>query len=350
MTQPPEAPLRLSIVGASGYAGGEFLRLALAHPNLEVTQVTSERFAGEPVGNVHPNLRNATRLRFEPLADLRDADVLVSALPHGRFAGQLERFAGYARTLIDLSSDMRLKDPDVYERTYGEAHPAPEQLAEFVYAVPERTRNELKGATRISGAGCIATASQLALWPFLQTPILAKRDAILDAKIGSSAAGASSSPASHHPERSGAIRSYAPVGHRHEPEIEQALSHRLDVHLSATAVERVRGILVTAHLFVQDGTSEQDVLMALRDAYDDEPFVRLILARKGIHRVPDPRILDGTNWLDIGFALDRTTGRLVVMTAIDNLVKGTAGHAMQALNIAQGWDETLGLDFPGLHP
>lgn len=343
-------PLRVAIVGGSGYAGGEALRIALGHPRLEVTQVTSERSAGQPVSSVHPNLRSVTRLRFRSADDLEEADLLIAALPHGRFADDLDRFADLAPRLIDLSSDMRLQDPDRYERTYGRPHPRPDQLGTFVYGVPELNREALRGATRIAGAGCIATASQIALAPFLRHPILARSDALLDAKIGSSAAGASPGPAGHHPERAGAIRTYAPVGHRHEPEIAQAVRERLTVHLTATAVERVRGILVAAHLFVQDGTSEQDVLMALRDVYEDEPFVRLVLARRGIHRVPDPRILDGSNWADLGFALDRDSGRLVVMSAIDNLVKGTAGQAIQALNVAMGWDETLGLSFPGLHP
>ena len=342
--------LRVAIVGGSGYAGGEALRIALGHPRLEVTQVTSERSAGQPVATVHPNLRSVTRLRFRPLEQLEEADVLIAALPHGRFAEQVERFGGVAEVLIDLSSDLRLRDAERYRRAYGRPHPRPDLLGSFVYGVPESNREALRGATRIAGAGCIATAAQLALAPFLRHPILARSDVIVDAKIGSSAAGAAPSLSGHHPERAGAIRTYAPVGHRHEPEIAQALNDRLNVHLTATAVERVRGILVAAHLFVQDGTSEQDVLMALRDVYEDEPFVRLVLARRGVHRVPDPRVLDGTNWLDLGFALDRDSGRLVVLGAIDNLVKGTAGQAIQALNVAMGWDERLGLEFPGLHP
>jgi N-acetyl-gamma-glutamyl-phosphate/LysW-gamma-L-alpha-aminoadipyl-6-phosphate reductase len=355
MTPPDPAPpgasrLRVAIVGGSGYAGGEALRIALGHPRLEVTQVTSERSAGQPVATVHPNLRSVTRLRFRPLAQLEEADVLIAALPHGRFAEQVERFAAIAPVLIDLSSDLRLVDPDRYRRAYGRPHPRPDLLGSFVYGVPELNRDALRGATRIAGAGCIATAAQLALAPFLRHPILARRDVIVDAKIGSSAAGAAPSLSGHHPERAGAVRTYAPVGHRHEPEIAQALNDRLNVHLTATAVERVRGILVAAHLFVQDGTSEQDVLMALRDVYEDEPFVRLVLARRGVHRVPDPRVLDGTNWADLGFALDRDSGRLVVLAAIDNLVKGTAGQAIQALNVAMGWDERAGLAFPGLHP
>lgn len=346
---PPER-LRVAIVGGSGYAGGEALRIALGHPRLEVTQVTSERHAGEPVASVHPNLRTVTRLRFARIEELEPADVLIAGLPHGTFAGHYERFAEAAPILIDLSSDLRLRDPDRYRRAYGREHPRPELLGSFVYGVPELTRDRLRGATRIAGAGCIATASLLALAPFVRHPVLARSDAILDAKIGSSAAGARPGPSGHHPERAGAIRTYAPVGHRHQAEVAQELGDRLSVHLTATAVERVRGILIAAHLWVQDGTSEQDVAMALRESYQDEPFVRLVLARRGIHRVPDPRILDGTNWCDVGFALDRDSGRLVVMSAIDNLGKGTAGQAIQALNVAVGWDETEGLGFPGLHP
>lgn len=346
---PPDR-LRVAIVGGSGYAGGEALRLALGHPRLEVTQVTSERYAGQPVSTVHPNLRSVTRLRFTKLEHLESADVLIAGLPHGTFAEHVDRFADLADRLIDLSSDLRLHDADRYRRAYRREHPRPELLGGFVYGLPELERERLRGATRIAGPGCIATASILALAPFLRTPILARSDAILDAKIGSSAAGAAPGPSGHHPERAGAVRTYAPVGHRHEAEVSQALHERLNVHLTATAVERVRGVLVAAHLFVQDGTSEHDVLSALREAYEDEPFVRLVLARRGLHRVPDPRILDGTNWCDVGFALDRDSGRLVVMAAIDNLGKGTAGQAIQALNVALGWDEHDGLRFPGLHP
>jgi len=344
------APLRMAIVGASGYAGGEMLRLALGHPHLEVVQVTSERHAGQPVASVHPNLRSLTRLRFTPLDALEDADVLVSALPHGHFAEHLDAFEARAETVVDLSSDMRLTDPDRYARTYGAPHPAPDRLAGYVVAVPELHRADLVGATRIAGAGCLATAAQLALAPFLRTAILARRETLIDAKIGSSAAGATPGPSTHHPERAGALRTYAPVGHRHEAEVAEALQGRLDVHLTATAVPRVRGILATAHLWVQDGTSERDVLEAIREAYDEEPFVRLVLARRGVHRTPDPKLLDGTNWVDLGVALDPDSGRLVVTTALDNLVKGTAGGALQALNVARGFEETTGLTFPGLHP
>ena len=338
----------VAIVGASGYAGGEFLRLALGHPHLEVVAVTSERHAGEAVPLVHPHLRGVTRLRFVPAEAVGTADVIVSALPHGELAQRIDALADRAPVLIDLSADFRLHDPARYERTYG-PHPRPDLLGTFAYANPELDRRPLIGARRLAGAGCIATASILALLPLVRGGLMARSDVIVEAKVGSSAAGHTPNEASHHPLRAGVIRTYAPVGHRHEAEIHQAFPG-VRAHLTATAVERVRGILVTAHAWLHDGSSERDVRAAFEEAYDGERFVRLVTARRGAHRVPDPRILDGSNFCDVGFALDPDTGRLVVMAAIDNLVKGTAGHALQALNLAMGWPEDAGLGFTGLHP
>jgi N-acetyl-gamma-glutamyl-phosphate/LysW-gamma-L-alpha-aminoadipyl-6-phosphate reductase len=342
--------LSVAIVGASGYAGGEFLRLALGHPHLNVTQVTSERYAGQPVPMVHPNLRQTTKLKFSLVDELREADLLVLALPHQESAQRFDAYAALAPRLIDLSADFRLKDPAVYQKYYGEAHPRPELLSKFVYGNPELHREELKGATHIAGAGCLATATILALYPLLKHAVPARGDIVVEGKIGSSAAGNRPSEASHHPERMGVIRTYAPTGHRHTAEIQQELPGKFAVHLTATAIERVRGILVTAHVFLPDGFSERDVLSAYRETYAEEPFIRLVAAKRGIHRVPDPKILDGTNYCDLGFEMDQETGRVVVISAIDNLVKGTAGHALQSLNVAMGWEETLGLGFTGLHP
>ena len=343
--------LRVSIIGGSGYAGGEFLRLALGHPQLEVVQVTSRQWQGMPVTLVHPNLRGATELRFSSADELRDCDVLVSALPHGRLAKELAGSGWQAPRLIDLSADFRLADPAAYSRHYGGEHPAPAELGTFVAAIPEIYREELVDATRIAGAGCIATTSILALLPVARAAIARPdRDIIVEAKIGSSAAGSEPGMSSHHPERAGAVRTYAATRHRHVGEIEQTLPDLPRVHLTATAVERVRGVQVTAHVFVQPGTSDGDIGEALRETYAGEPFVRLVRARKGIHRVPDPKILDGTNFCDVGYEFDADSGRLVMMAALDNLVKGTAGHALQALNIAAGFDERAGLGFMGLHP
>ncbi len=345
-----DGALRVAIVGASGYAGGEFLRLALGHPRLEVVQVTSERQAGLAVPLVHPNLRDVTRLRFTKLDDLEDADLIVAGLPHGMLAGRIDDLLTRAPRLIDLSADFRLRDAATFERWYGAPHPRRDLLGTFAYALPELFRDRLVGATRIAGAGCIATATTLALAPLVRGGLLARRDVIVEAKIGSSAAGNAPTLAGHHPERAGVVRTYQATRHRHTAEVEASLGGGAAVHITATAVERVRGILVTAHGWMSDGTSDRDVQAALRDLYADEPFVRIVAARRGIHRVPDPKILDGTNWCDVGFELDPDSGRVVMMAAIDNLVKGTAGHALQALNVAMGWDERAGLGFPGLHP
>jgi N-acetyl-gamma-glutamyl-phosphate/LysW-gamma-L-alpha-aminoadipyl-6-phosphate reductase len=339
----------LSIVGASGYAGGEFLRLALSHPHLEVKQVTSRRFAGEPVYFVHPNLRGRTSLKFVPPEKLEPADILVLALPHGVLAREFDRYASLAPILVDLSADFRLKDLDLYRKYYGE-HPRPELLGRFVYAVPELYREALREADWMAGAGCNATATLLGLYPLLKGGVLKPSPIFVTLLISTSAAGAEPSPASHHPERAGSIRVYKPTGHRHTAEVVENLPGRPEVHLTAIATDRVRGILMTAQTFLQDGWSERDVWQAYREAYGAEPFVRLVKQKKGVHRYPDPRFVQGTNYADIGFELEEDTGRLVVMVAIDNLVKGTAGHALQALNIRLGFPETLGLDFPGLHP
>jgi N-acetyl-gamma-glutamyl-phosphate/LysW-gamma-L-alpha-aminoadipyl-6-phosphate reductase len=339
----------LSIVGASGYAGGEFLRLALSHPHLEVKQVTSRRFAGEPVHFVHPNLRGRTSLKFIPPEKLEPADILVLALPHGVLAREFDRYASLAPILVDLSADFRLKDVDLYRKYYGE-HPRPELLGRFVYAVPELYREALREADWMAGAGCNATATLLGLYPLLKGGVLKPSPIFVTLLISTSAAGAEPSPASHHPERAGSIRVYKPTGHRHTAEVVENLPGRPEVHLTAIATDRVRGILMTAQTFLQDGWSERDVWQAYREAYGAEPFVRLVKQKKGVHRYPDPRFVQGTNYADIGFELEEDTGRLVVMVAIDNLVKGTAGHALQALNIRLGFHETLGLDFPGLHP
>ncbi len=340
---------RVSIVGASGYAGGEFLRLALGHPHLEVGQVTSRRFAGEPVSFVHPNLRGVTGLKFVAPEDLKPTDILVLALPHGVLAREFDRYAGLAPILIDLSADFRLKDPELYRKYYGE-HPRPDLLGRFVYALPELYREALRGADWMAGAGCNATATLLGLYPLLRGGVLKPGPIFVTLLISTSAGGAEASPASHHPERAGSYRVYKATGHRHTAEIVEHLPGRPEVYLTAIATDRVRGILMTAQAFLQDGWSERDVWQAYREAYGGEPFVRLVKQKRGLHRYPDPRFVQGTNYADIGFELEEDTGRLVVMVAIDNLVKGTAGHALQALNLRLGLPETTGLEFMGLHP
>lgn len=342
--------IKASIIGGSGYAGGEVARLLLSHPHIELAQVTSESHVGEYLYNVHPNLRGRTKLQFTTLDQIQPCDVLFLALPHGEAQKRIEQFAALAPRIVDLSADFRLRDSAVYARWYGEEHRAPAWLAKFVYGLPELHRNEIRNTQYVSGVGCNATATNLALLPLVRANLIdTTRPIIVDIKVGSSEGGNSPSLASHHPERSGAVRTFAAVGHRHTAEVEQELG-LTNVHLSITSIEMVRGVLATAHCFLKAGTTEKDLWRAYRATYRDEPFVRIVKDKQGIYRYPEPKILSGTNYADVGFEFDETTGRAVALCAIDNLMKGAAGSAVQALNLMCGLDERTGLDFAGLHP
>ncbi|MDX2007187.1 MAG: N-acetyl-gamma-glutamyl-phosphate reductase [Meiothermus sp.] len=340
----------VSVVGGSGYAGGEFLRLALGHPGLEVRQVTSRRMMGDPVTLVHPNLRGRTQLKFIDPAQLEPCDILVLSMPHGVAAKEFDKYKDLAPVIVDLSADFRLKDLGLYKKYYGEDHPRPDLVGQWVYGNPEIHREALKSANHIACCGCNATATLLGLYPLVKEGILAPKPVFATVMISTSAAGADPSPASHHPERAGSIRVYKPTGHRHTAEILENLPSKPELYLTAVATDRVRGILMTAQTFLAEGKTEKDVYGAYRKVYGSEPFIRQVKLRKGIHRYPDPNVVEGTNYCDIGFELEEDTGRLVVISAIDNLVKGTAGHAVQSINVRMGWEETTGLEFTGLHP
>lgn len=346
--------LSVSIIGASGYTGGELLRLALSHPHLDVKQVTSERLDGQFVHFTHPNLRTRTPLKFVRAEAVEKCDLFFLGLPHGSAMSRIDQLATLADRIVDLSADFRLRDASGYDTWYGKPHSNPAWLEKFVYGLPELHRAELKSAKYVSGVGCNATATTLAIWPLANAGLIdASRGVICEVKVGSSEGGAASADSTHHPERAGVMRSFAPTGHRHTAEVMQALALRnvvTDVHLSATAVDNVRGVLATAHAFVKPGTQEKDLWKAFRQAYNAEPFVRIVKEKTGLYRYPEPKILSGSNYADVGFEFDAKTNRVVCLCAIDNLMKGAAGTALQCANIMMGWDETLGLEFPGLHP
>jgi len=346
--------LTTAIVGGSGYTGGELLRLLLAHPHVDVGQVTSERLDGQFVHFTHPNLRRRTTLKFVRSEAVEPVDVLFLCLPHGSAVKRIEEFTALADRIVDLSADFRLRRAEDYVRWYGAPHPCPERLTSFVYGLPELHRDEIRAAKHVSGVGCNATATTLAVWPLALAGLIdPARGIICEVKVGSSEGGAAASDASHHPERAGVMRSFAPTGHRHTAEVLQAFRLRgidTEVHLSATAVDNVRGVLATAHVFTRPGVAERDIWKAYREAYTNEPFVRIVKERAGLYRYPEPKILSGSNYADVGFEFDATTSRVVAMCALDNLMKGAAGTAVQCANLMCGWDETIGLDFPGLHP
>jgi N-acetyl-gamma-glutamyl-phosphate/LysW-gamma-L-alpha-aminoadipyl-6-phosphate reductase len=341
--------IRASIVGGSGYTGGELLRLLHGHPGVEVAQVTSREQAGRYVHTVHPNLRNVSRLQFVHPDALEPCDALLLAVPHGSAARDIARYAALAPRLIDLSADFRLNDAAAYARWYGEPHPAPDWLPRFVYGLPELRREALRGADYASGVGCNATALNLALWPLAQAGLIAGVHAALS--VGSSEGGARANDGSHHPVRSGAVRTYSAAGHRHLAEVRMILPTDAPIRFSVTAIEMVRGVHLLAHVDLTEARAEKDLWKLYRAAYADEPFVRLVSGRAGLHRLPEPRIVAGTNFCDIGFETDPDDPRhVIVVAALDNLGKGAAGSAVQCLNLMCGFDETAGLAFPGFYP
>lgn len=342
--------IRAAIIGGSGYTGGELLRLLGGHPEVEVTQVTSRKHLGEFVYQVHPNLRKRSTLKFSDPEGVAECDVLFLALPHGQAQGKIEQYAKLAPRIIDLSADFRLRSAEAYAQWYGAAHAAPGWLARFVYGLPELHREELRQACYVSGVGCNATSTILALLPLVKNDLLdPARPVIVEIKVGSSEGGAEGNPGSHHPERSGVIRTFSAFGHRHTAEVIQELGIE-SVSLTMTSVDLVRGSLATAHAGLRPGVVAKDLWKAYRGLAAENPFIRVVKEQRGVYRVPEPKILAGANYADLGFELDEKSGHVVAICAIDNLMKGASGSAVQCMNLMLGFEETLGLEFPGLHP
>jgi N-acetyl-gamma-glutamyl-phosphate/LysW-gamma-L-alpha-aminoadipyl-6-phosphate reductase len=340
----------VSIIGGSGYGGGELLRLLLNHPNVEIKQVTSRSHLGEYIYQVHPNLRKRTQLKFSDPAVLEPVDILFLAQPHGEAQHHIEEYTKLAQKIIDLSADFRLRDADFYEQWYGEKHVAPEWLSKFVYGLPELHRAEITTANYVSGVGCNATASNLALLPLIKADLIdLSAPVIVEIKVGSSEGGAEGNSGSLHAERANVIRTFSAFGHRHTAEVIQEMGVK-DVSLTMTAVDLVRGVLATAHAKVKEGVANKDLWKAYRAVANENPFVRVVKEQRGIYRVPEPKILAGSNYADLGFDLDESNGHVVSMCAIDNLMKGASGSAVQCMNLMMGWGDNVGLEFMGLHP
>ena len=249
--------IRASIVGGSGYTGGELLRLLHFHPQVTVAQITSRAQAGRYAHSVHPNLRAVSRLKFSHPDALEACDLLFLALPHTTAARDIERYAALAPKLIDLSADFRLASASAYAQHYGGAHPAPQWLERFIYGLPELNRAQIKGADYVSGVGCNATVVNLALAPLVKAGWLER--AISEIKVGSSEGGNKSNAGSHHPVRSGAVRTYKATGHRHLAEVKMILGAEIPIHFAVTAIEMVRGVHLLAHCYLRQPVTERDI-------------------------------------------------------------------------------------------
>jgi N-acetyl-gamma-glutamyl-phosphate/LysW-gamma-L-alpha-aminoadipyl-6-phosphate reductase len=349
--------MKVGVIGASGFVGGEMLRLLISHPKVEISMVTSRQYVGEYVSRIQPSLKGFTDITFSELDydKLSDkCDLVFTAVPHGTATEIVKALYDRGMKIIDLSADYRLHNAPDYDKWYGWQHPYPELLSKSVFGIPEIHREQIKKSQLVSCPGCMAVTSILALYPLVKKNLIDTEHIVVDAKIGSSGAGAGSLAGTHHALRSGVIRPYKPAKHRHTGEIEQELTEvagkKIHVSMSPHAVDIVRGILCTNHTFLINPVSEIDLWKLYREQYGNEKFIRLIRDKTGFYKFPDPKFVVGSNFCDVGFDIDEDNHRLVVLSASDNLMKGAAGSAIQNMNVMAGFDEMEGLAYTPLTP
>ena len=347
--------IKVSVIGATGYAGAELLRLLHGHPEVEVVHITSESIAGKPISELYPHLKGIydqelISMRAEGNMEMigRDSDFVFIGLPHGHAMEVGKALENMPVRIIDLGADYRFDDTSIYEEWYKVPHTHKD--APRVYGLAELYRDQVKAAKIIGNAGCYTTASILALAPLAKHRLIDVNTIVIDAKSGVSGAGRGAKTANHFPELYDSFKAYGVATHRHTPEIEQALSDLSgdDIVLNFTPhlVPMSRGILSTCYAKLKDGISAELVDAAFANMYGKEYFVRL-LGRNGY---PATKNVRGSNFCEIGWHVDPRTHRVIVLSAIDNLVKGAAGQAIQNMNIAAGLDERTGLDIVPMYP
>ena len=337
--------IKIGIFGGSGYGGSELLRILLFHPHVELVFVTANEHAGKPVGEVHRNLNGLTQLSFVKAPEELDAiDCVFLALPHGQAMDIIPTLPAKVKA-IDLSGDFRLRDQAVFEKHYKQPHTAMAAQPEFVYGLTEANRDAIKQARLIANPGCFATATLLGLAPLVANRLLSGR-VVVDAKTGSSGSGAKAAANTHHPQRMNSFYAYKPFTHQHVPEIEQELERVGDwtneLVFMTHSLPVARGIFASIYAESRSELTEDQLRKLFADYYRESFFVRLI------NGSPDINWVKTTNFCDLGFAV---RGRqIVVFSAIDNLVKGAAGQAVQNMNLMFGLDETTGLMLVGTNP
>ncbi len=337
--------IKIGIFGGSGYGGSELLRILLLHPKAELVFVTANEHAGKPVVEVHRNLASLTNLKFSTASDISaDFDCAFFALPHGQAMDVIPKLPTAVKA-IDLSGDFRLRDQEVFEKHYKQKHTAMQLQSEFVYGLTETNRARIGAARLVANPGCFATATLLGLAPLVASGMLNGR-VIVDAKTGSSGSGAKAAANTHHPQRMNSFYAYKPFTHQHVPEIEQELQRVGDwtseLVFMTHSLPVSRGIFASIYTQVSRELSEDDLTKLFADFYRDQFFIRLV---KGS---PDINWVKTTNFCDIGFAVRGK--QVVVFSALDNLVKGAAGQAVQNMNLMFGLDEKTGLMLVGTNP
>ncbi|KJR43032.1 N-acetyl-gamma-glutamyl-phosphate reductase [Candidatus Magnetoovum chiemensis] len=336
----------VAICGASGYTGSELLRILSAHRNVNITAVTSEKSAGKPVTALFPHLDIFEGMLFEPLDKqtlLRKADVFFMSLPHGASLEAVDYFYRSGKKVIDLSADYRIKDPLVYEKWYGIKHDYSQALSSAVYGLSELYREEIKGAQLIAAPGCYPTSAILGLYPALKGRLIEPEHIVIDAKSGTSGAGRKADLPLSFSEVFAGFRAYSVSSHRHTPEIEQELSNisntNINVNFTAHLLPVSRGILSTIYAQLRKDAEAAELINFYRDTYKNDRFVKVLDAGD----YPNIKHAAGTNKCIISLAVNKNTNTLIVISVIDNLIKGASGQAVQDMNLMLGLDETTAL-------
>ncbi len=340
--------IKASIIGSTGYAGEELTRILLNHPEVQLTHITSHTFVNQQYHSIYQNFRNRFNNicedeNIEKLAE--DSDVIFIALPHGIASSKINKNILDKTKIIDIGADFRLKNKNVYEEWYKTEHKSPEYLKESIYGLCEWKRKEIKNARLIANPGCFTTCSILSLMPLVKEKVIKLSSIVIDAKSGTTGAGRTLDIGTHFTECNESIKAYKIASHRHTPEIEQELSEaakeKICLSFTPHLVPMQRGILTTCYASLADkNTSYEDINTIYKKYYENEYFIRL--TEKSIS--PETKWVKNSNYCDIGFVVDRRCGRIIVVGAIDNLIKGAAGQAIQNMNIIFGFDEKTGID------
>ncbi len=342
---------RVSIIGASGYGGGELVRLLCGHPHVDLVHLTAESRKAEAYSEVFPNLRGFVAHVTED-ADVEaigaDSDIVFFALPNGMAMTMASRLGDRVK-VVDLGADFRFRDPGTYAAWYKTPHAAPTLLAEAVYGQPELHREEIKASRIVGNPGCYPTAALIAVAPFVQNGVVKRDGIIVDAKSGVSGAGRGASLGTHFSEVNENVKPYSVAAHRHTPEIEQEVAALaggpMSVTLTPHLIPMTRGILATVYLRLAHSMTTAEAEGILMEAYAREPFVRVLPGG-----LPQTKATFGSNYCDVAVRVDARAGVAIVMAAIDNLVKGASGQAIQNMNLMCGYPERAGLEAPPLFP
>jgi len=344
--------IKVAVLGATGYAGAELVRLLCSHPQVKITHLASNSFAGQKMSDVYPNFMGVTDIELET-ADIEkvcnDSDVVFTALPHGVSKDIIPELVDKNIKVIDFSGDFRYDDPAVYEKWYGQPHSSPELLKKSVYGLCETHRDEIKNATLIGNPGCYTTCSIVGLTPLLAEKVIDTKNIIIDAKSGATGAGRSTLLDNSFCELTESIKAYKIATHRHTSEIEQELSRaageEICVSFTPHLMPMKRGILATCYANLIKEVTAEDIIKIYKSYYKNEKFIRIYDAGK----LPETNHVAGSNFVDIGITVDKRLNRVIVVSCIDNLIKGAAGQAIQNMNIMFGIDEATGLDMPAFY-